>query len=146
MFDIIDYSWVKALHVIAIISWMAGLLYLPRLFVYHCDAEVGSELSETLKIMEKRLFNYIMKPAAGVAWIAGLYMAFAGDWFSDGWFHLKLTIVVLLTIYNDVFLSRWLKAFAADKNLKTQKFFRIANEVPTIAMILIVIMVIVKPF
>ena len=145
MFNWFDYDWIKALHVIAIICWMAGLLYLPRLFVYHVAAETGSELSETLKVMERRLFKAIMTPAMAVAWIAGLYLMFAGQWYQDGWMHAKLTCLVLLSISHEM-MGKWLKAFAKDENQKSQKFFRIANEVPTVLMIIIVITVIVKPF
>ncbi|MTI08278.1 protoporphyrinogen oxidase HemJ [Curvivirga aplysinae] len=145
MFDWIDYNWVKAVHVIAVISWMAGLLYLPRLFVYHVAATPGSEHSETLKIMERRLMKAIMTPAMGVTWLAGLYLLWDGGWMSDGWMHAKLTCVVLMSIAHEM-MKKWMKDFANDKNTKSQKFFRIANEVPTVLMIIVVVMVIVKPF
>jgi len=139
------YLWIKALHVIAVISWMAGMLYLPRLFVYHCEAEIGSKQSETFKVMERRLLKAIINPAIIVAWLAGLYLAWDGGWFTHPWFHVKLTAAVVLSGVHGYF-SRWQKAFAADRNQHSQKFFRIINEVPTVLMILIVIMVIVKPF
>jgi putative membrane protein len=139
------YLWIKALHVIAVISWMAGMLYLPRLFVYHCEAEIGSKQSETFKVMERRLLKGIINPAIIVAWAAGLYLAWDGGWFPHAWFHVKLTAAVVMSGVHGYF-SRWQKAFAADRNQHSQKFFRIINEVPTILMILIVIMVIVKPF
>jgi putative membrane protein len=139
------YLWIKALHVIAVIAWMAGMLYLPRLFVYHCAAEVGSKQSETFKIMERRLLKAIINPAMIVAWLAGLYLAWSGGWFSSGWFHGKLLLVLAMSGVHGFFV-RWVKDFAADRNVKSQKFYRVINEVPTIMMIGIVILVIVKPF
>lgn len=139
------YLWLKALHVIAVISWMAGLLYLPRLFVYHCEAAAGSATSEQFKIMERRLLKAIMTPAMVVAWAAGLGLAVTGGLFQDGWFHVKLTLVVLMTVCHHM-MARWKNDFAADRNTRPQRFFRIANEVPTLLMIGIVILVIVKPF
>jgi protoporphyrinogen IX oxidase len=139
------YEWIKALHVIAVIAWMAGMLYLPRLFVYHSTAEIGSKQSETFKIMERRLLKAIVNPAMIVAWLAGLYLAWSGHWFSAGWFHGKLVLVLAMSGIHGL-LARWVKDFAADRNLKTHKFYRIINEVPTVLMIGIVILVIVKPF
>lgn len=139
------YPWIKALHVIAVISWMAGMLYLPRLFVYHCEAEVGSKQSETFKVMEWRLLKVIINPAMMVTWLAGLYLAWAGHWYTSGWFHGKLTLVLILSGVHG-FFSRWVKDFQADRNTRSQKFYRIINEVPTLLMIFIVILVIVKPF
>ncbi|OAN49583.1 protoporphyrinogen oxidase HemJ [Magnetospirillum moscoviense] len=139
------YLWLKALHVIAVISWMAGLLYLPRLFVYHCEVEIGSATSELFKVMERRLLKAIMMPAAIVAWAAGLFMAVVGGLFHDGWFHVKLTLVIGMTI-SHYMMTGWKNDFAADRNRRPQKFFRVANEVPTLLMIAIVILVIVKPF
>jgi len=139
------YPWIKALHVIAVISWMAGMLYLPRLFVYHCDAEVGSKQSETFKVMEWRLLKVIINPAMIITWLAGLYLAWSGHWYTSGWFHGKLTLVLILSGVHG-FFSRWVTAFAADRNTRTKKFYRIINEVPTVLMIFIVILVIVKPF
>ena len=139
------YNWFKALHVIAVISWMAGLLYLPRLFVYHADAEKGSELSETLKIMERRLLRIIMNPAMIVAWIAGGLMLWGNmALFSEGWMHTKFTAVVLMTGFHHA-LAKWRKAFLKDENVKTSKFYRRINEIPTVLMIVIVIMVLVRP-
>ena len=137
--------WVNALHIIAVISWMAGMLYLPRLFVYHCEAETGSKQSETFKVMERRLLKAIMNPAMIVTWLAGLYLVWAGQWFSAHWLHGKLLLVVLLSGVHG-FLSRCVKDFAVDRNSRSQKFYRIINEVPTILMIGIVILVVVKPF
>ena len=139
------YEWIKALHVIAVIAWMAGMLYLPRLFVYHCDAERGSKQSETFKIMERRLLKAIMSPAMGVTWLAGLYIAYAGQWFIAPWLHVKLLLVLVMSGAHG-FLSRCVKDFAADRNTRSQKFYRVINEVPTLLMIGIVILVVVKPF
>lgn len=138
-------EWIKALHVIAVIAWMAGMLYLPRLFVYHSEAEIGSKQSETFKIMERRLLKAIINPAMIVTWLAGLYLAWSGHWFTSGWFHGKLALVILLSGVHG-FFSRCVKDFAADRNTRSQKFYRIINEVPTLLMILIVILVVVKPF
>jgi putative membrane protein len=139
------YEWIKALHVVAIISWMAGMLYLPRLFVYHCEAEIGSKQSETFKVMERRLLKAIINPAMIAAWLAGLYLAWSGHWFTAGWLHVKLALVLAMSAVHGFFV-RWVRDFANDRRLRTQKFYRIINEVPTVLMILIVIMVIVKPF
>ena len=139
------YEWIKALHVIAIISWMAGMLYLPRLMVYHCDAPKGSPQSETFKVMERRLLKAIMNPAMIVAWLAGLWLAWDGGWFTAGWFHVKLALVLAMSGFHGT-LSRWVKDFAADRNVRPARLYRIMNEVPTLLMIGIVVMVIVKPF
>jgi protoporphyrinogen IX oxidase len=139
------YEWIKALHVIAVIAWMAGMLYLPRLFVYHCEAEIGSKQSETFKIMERRLLRAIINPAMGVTWLAGLYLAWSAHWYTAGWFHAKFTLVLLMSGVHG-FLSRCVKDFSAERNTRSQKFYRIINEVPTVLMVLIVILVIVKPF
>jgi putative membrane protein len=139
------YEWIKALHVIAVIAWMAGMLYLPRLFVYHCKAEAGSKQSETFKVMERRLLRAIINPAMIVTWLAGLYLVWAGHWYAAGWFHAKFLLVLLLSGVHG-FLSRAVRDFAADRNRRSQKFYRIINEVPTVLMIAIVILVVVKPF
>jgi len=139
------YPWIKALHVIAIISWMAGMLYLPRLFVYHCDAEPGSKQSETFKLMERRLLRLIINPAMVVAWVTGLWMAYEAAFFRSGWLHGKLLLVILLSGAHGMFAGA-VRKFAEDRNTRSQKFYRIINEVPTILMIGIVILVIVKPF
>ena len=139
------YEWIKALHVIAVVAWMAGMLYLPRLFVYHCIAEAGSKQSETFKVMERRLLKAIINPAMILTWLAGLYLAWAGHLFSARWFHGKLLLVVLLSGVHG-FFARFVKDFAADRNARSQTFYRIINEVPTILMIGIVILVVVKPF
>jgi putative membrane protein len=116
--------WIKALHVVAIISWMAGLLYLPRLFVYHSQTNIGSESSETFKVMERRLFRFIMTPAMVVAWITGLLLVWLGGYLTDQWLHLKLAFVVALTI-SHLHLGRLAAGFALDKNAKSEKYFRI---------------------
>jgi putative membrane protein len=139
------YVWIKALHVIAVISWMAGMLYLPRLFVYHCEAEKGSPQSETFKVMERRLLKAIINPAMIVTWLAGLYLVWAGGWYLSGWFHAKLLLVLIMSAVHG-FLARCVKDFAIDGNRRSQRFYRIINEVPTVLMIGIVILVIVKPF
>lgn len=137
--------WIKALHVIAVISWMAGLLYLPRLFVYHAVESIGSDVSERFKVMERKLFRFIMRPAMIVTWLAGLWLAWSSFRFTGGWLHAKLLLVVILTIHHE-FQGRWLRDFAEDKRRHTHRFFRLQNEVPTVLMIGIVILVILKPF
>ncbi|MFN3401933.1 MAG: protoporphyrinogen oxidase HemJ [Ferrovibrio sp.] len=138
-------DWVKAVHVVAIIAWMAGMLYLPRLFVYHCGVAAGSETSETFKVMERRLLNAIINPAMIVAWITGLWLAWMIFGFRGGWLHGKLLLVLLLSGAHG-YLSAARRAFAEDRNLKGQRHWRMVNEVPTVLMVGIVILVIVKPF
>jgi putative membrane protein len=139
------YPWVKAVHVMAVISWMAGMLYLPRLFVYHCEADPGSRQSETFKIMERRLLRGIINPAMVVSWALGLWMANEGNWLGAPWFLSKLALVVVLSGIHG-FLARWMGDFAADRNQHSQRFYRIVNEVPAVLMIGIVILVVIKPF
>ena len=139
------YDWVRALHVIAIIAWMAGLLYLPRLYVYHCQAQTGSNQSETLKVMERRLLRAIMNPAMIVSWALGLWLFISMEAWTEGWAHAKLAFVVLLTV-SHMMMARWRRDFEHDKNTLPETFYRVANEVPTILMIGIVIFVVVKPF
>lgn len=139
------YLWLKSLHVISIIAWMAGMLYLPRLFVYHCSAEPGSAQSETFKVMERRLLKAIMNPAMIASWVFGLWVAYEINAFSSGWFHAKLTLVLLMSGAHGYLASR-VKVFARDANTKPAKFYRVLNEVPTLLMIIIVILVIGKPF
>ncbi len=139
------YLWLKALHVIAVIAWMAGMLYLPRLFVYHADTQKGSIQSETFKIMERRLLKAIINPAMIATWVLGLYLLWDGGWYKSGWMHAKIALVLLLSGLHGVYVRR-LKDFAADKNTKSAKYYRVLNEVPTVLMIGIVILVIVKPF
>ena len=141
------YLWLKALHVISVIFWMAGMAYLPRLFVYHAEAEVGSDKSETFKIMERRLLRGIINPAMVAAWILGGSLLLTPgliDW-SDGWIHVKLGLVILLSAYHG-FLSRWRRAFERDEVPYSSRFFRIVNEIPPLFTIFIVILVIVRPF
>jgi putative membrane protein len=139
------YEWVKAFHVIAIIAWMAGMLYLPRLFVYHCEATPGSRQSDTFKTMERRLLNAIMTPAMVASWALGLWLVWWGVWYAAGWLHAKVLLVLLLSGAHG-FLARCVREFAADRNRRSQKFYRIINEVPAILMIGIVILAVVKPF
>jgi protoporphyrinogen IX oxidase len=141
------HAYIKAFHIIAIIAWMAGLLYLPRLFVYHAMSKPGSEQSETFKVMERRLLRYIATPAMVASWVLGLMLAFSGviDWSRDGWFHAKLILVLALSAYHGL-LAVWTKDFALDRNTRSARFYRIANEIPTILMILIVILAVVRPF
>ena len=139
------YLWLKAFHVIAIIAWMAGMLYLPRLFVYHCEAEPGSKQSETFKVMERRLLNAIITPAMVASWAIGLWLAWTGGSYSAGWLHAKVLLVIVLSAMHGFFV-RCVRDFAADRNRRSQKFYRIINEVPTILMIGIVILAVIKPF
>lgn len=140
------YAWVKALHVISIIAWMAALLYLPRLFVYHTQAPAGSIQSETFKIMERRLLKAIATPAMVASLVFGVWMIWlVPGLLSDGWLHAKLLLVLGLFAVHGM-MSRWRKDFEADRNERPQRFYRIANEVPTVLMIGIVVLVVVKPF
>lgn len=140
-------EWVKSLHIISVIAWMAGILYLPRLFVYHVDAPHGSDKSDTFIIMERRLLKAIMTPAMIGAWIFGLWLAFGYQIVAldDGWAHVKGLMIIGLTIVH-FYLAKCQKAFANGTNTHSTRFFRILNEVPTLFMIIIVIMVVVKPF
>jgi len=138
------YLWLKALHVIAVIAWMAGMLYLPRLFVYHCEAAPGSPQSETFKVMERRLLRVIINPAMIVTWIVGLWLAWDSGFYRSPWLQAKFVLVVAMSGVHGLF-SRCVKDFGADRNQRSQKFYRIINEVPTLLMILIVILVVVKP-
>jgi putative membrane protein len=139
------YVWLKALHVIAVIAWMAGMLYLPRLFVYHCEAEPGSRQSETFKVMEHRLLTIIINPAMVAVWALGLWLAWDGGAWRSGWFHAKFILVLAMSAVHGFFV-RWVKDFAADRNARPQRFYRLMNEVPTVLMIAIVVLAIVKPF
>jgi protoporphyrinogen IX oxidase len=139
------YEWAKALHVIAVIAWMAGMLYLPRLFVYHCEAEPGSKQSETFKVMERRLLRAIINPAMIAAWLLGLGLVWQGGWVSAHWLQAKLVLVLALSGIHG-FLARWVRDFAADRNQHSQKFYRIINEIPAVLMVGIVILAVVKPF
>jgi putative membrane protein len=139
------YPWLKAVHVIAVIAWMAGMLYLPRLFVYHCAAERGSTQSETFKVMEQRLLRMIINPAMVATWVLGIWLAFDGVWYRSGWLQAKVALVLVMSALHGLF-TRWARDFAADRNTRSEKFYRIINEVPTLLMIVIVILVVVKPF
>lgn len=141
------YPWIKALHLIGVIAWMAGLLYLPRLFVYHCDAAPGTERSETFKGMERRLLRAIMNPAMIAVFVFGVLLLVSPpgvDW-GSGWIYVKLALVAALTLFHHL-TARWHKDFEADRNSRPARFYRIANEVPTVIMVGIVILAVVKPF
>lgn len=139
------FLWVRALHIIAVIAWMAGLLYLPRLFVYHCQVIRGSQASELFKVMERRLLRAIMNPAMIVSWGLGLWLYASLEAWTDGWMHVKLAAVVGMSVAHAM-MAKWRKDFENDSNARPEAFFRIANEVPTVLMIVIVILVVVKPF
>lgn len=142
----LNYEWLRALHIIAVIAWMAGMLYLPRLFVYHVDAKKGSVQSETFKVMERRLLKFIINPAMIVSLILGLLMLYANPGIMEGgWMHVKLTAIFLMFGAHGV-LAKSVKRFEADENTKSAKYYRILNEVPTVLMIIIVIMAVVQPF
>jgi protoporphyrinogen IX oxidase len=137
--------WIKALHIIAVISWMAALFYLPRLFVYHAEAGANSPMSDTFKIMERRLLKVIMTPAMIATWVFGLWLVYEQiGLLKSGWFHIKLLLVVLMSGFHGA-MSKWTREFAQDKNTKSPKFFRIANEIPTVLMISIVLLVVIQP-
>ena len=138
------YLWVKAIHLVAVISWMVGLLYLPRLFVYHCDAKVGSELSETFKVMERRLVTIIATPALIVTWLLGLWMAWQGQHYFQIWFLAKFVLVFGLSGLHGYF-TKAMKDFAADKRTRSARHWRMMNEIPALILLLITVLVIVKP-
>lgn len=142
-----NYEWLRALHIIAIIAWMAALFYLPRLFVYHAEtAGAGSDKSETFKIMERKLLKIIMNPAMIASWIFGLLLLWANPYLlQEGWMHAKLLAVVLLSAYHGVCV-KWTRTFAQDRNVRSGKYYRLMNEVPTVLMIVIVIAAVVQPF
>jgi protoporphyrinogen IX oxidase len=139
------YEWIKAFHIMAVIAWMAGMLYLPRLFVYHADAEVGSKQSETFKVMERRLLRGIINPSMIVVWVLGLWMAWDAPWYDELWLQLKVVCVLILSALHG-FFTRWMKDFAADRNTRSAKFYRVINEVPAVLIVLIVLLVVLKPF
>ena len=139
------YLWLKSLHIIAMIAWMAGMLYLPRLFVYHCEAAPGSKQSETFKVMERRLLKAIINPAMIATWIFGLWLAWEAGFFRLGWLHAKLALVLVMSGVHGWYV-RLTRDFAQDRNRHSQKFYRYLNEVPTVLMILIVLLVVLKPF
>lgn len=139
------YLWAKAVHVIAVISWMAGMLYLPRLFVYHSEIGPGTPQSETFKVMEQRLLRVIINPVMTVTWVLGLWLAWQGFGFSGGWLHLKIALVVAMSGLHGYF-SKAVRLFAEDRNEKPARHWRLMNEGPTLLMIVIVVLVVVKPF
>jgi protoporphyrinogen IX oxidase len=139
------YLWLKALHVVAVIAWMASLLYLPRLMVYHCGAEPGSKQSETFKVMEQRLLRFIANPAMIATWIFGIALMLEGEHYRGGWMQAKFVLVLALSALHGL-NAKWTKDFAADRNRRPARFYRIMNEVPALLMVAIVILVIVKPF
>jgi len=137
--------WIKALHIIAVISWMAALLYLPRLMVYHCSAQKGSIQSETFKIMERRLLKAIALPAMIVTWLAGLWLVYETGAWRSGWMHAKFVLVLALSAAHGI-QAKWVREFAADANTRSDRFYRLANEIPALLMIGIVVLAVVKPF
>jgi protoporphyrinogen IX oxidase len=140
------YPWLKAVHVIAIVAWMAGMLYLPRLFVYHAQAGAGTPQAETFKLMEQRLLRAIMNPAMIVVWITGLWLAFASGYIQGaGWLHAKIALVLIMSGCHG-FLAASTRRFATDGNTRSPTFFRVVNEIPTVLLVGIVILVVVKPF
>jgi len=142
----LGYDWIKIGHLFSVIAWMAGIFYLPRLFVYHADAETGSVQSETFKVMERRLFKGIMRPAMYGTWGFGLWLGVKGGWFStSSWLWLKLLLVLGLTVYHYQ-LDAWRKAFERDANRHASRFFRMMNELPTLILFAILVLVVLKPF
>ena len=129
----------------AVIAWMAGMFYLPRLFVYHAEAKPGSEVSETFKVMEARLLDIIMRPAIIAVWLSGLALAYWAGFWTDGWFHAKFALVLVMSGIHG-YLAVCVRAFAEEKNTRSSRFYRMLNEAPTLLMVLIVLLVIVKPF
>ena len=141
------YLWTKALHIISMVAWMAGMLYLPRLYVYHCDAEPGSPTSEILKVMERRLLRRIINPAMSATFIFGIVLLLTPgivDW-GAGWIWVKLTFVAALSVIHGLY-SNWRRAFAEDRNRHSARVYRIANEVPAVILVVVVIMAVTKPF
>jgi putative membrane protein len=139
------YQWLLACHIIAVIAWMAGMLYLPRLFVYHCEADPGSRQSETFKVMERRLLKVIINPAMILTWLLGVWLAWTSGLYAAHWFQAKFVLVLAMSGVHGV-LSKYVREFAADRRRKSQKYFRILNEIPTVLLIVIVILAVVKPF
>jgi putative membrane protein len=139
------YLWIKAFHVLAVIAWMAGMLYLPRLFVYHAAARPGSEQAQTFKVMERRLLRFIMTPAMVMTWLFGIVLVVQGQFLGATWFHIKIVLVFVMTVIHGLF-ARWVNEFDLDRNTRSQKFYRILNEIPTAILITIVVLATVKPF
>jgi len=140
-----SYLWFKAFHIVAVIAWMAGMLYLPRLFVYHVDTPVGSEQSGTFKVMERRLLKAIINPAMIATWLIGLWLAYDGGWFRAPWLHGKLLLVLAMSGVHG-YLAGEVRRLARDERRHAARFYRMLNEVPTVLMIGIVVLVVVKPF
>ena len=139
------YLWLKAFHIIAVIAWLAGMLYLPRLFVYHCEVVPGSAESERFKVMERKLLRMIVNPSMIAVWVLGLTLAFVTHFYTQGWLQAKFVLVLVLSGLHG-FFARTVRMFARDANTYSQRFFRIVNEVPALLMVLIVILAVVKPF
>jgi protoporphyrinogen IX oxidase len=139
------YEWVKVAHIVSVISWMVGFLYLPRLMVYHFTSPVGGEASEIFKVMERRLLKAIMTPAMISSWIFGLWLMISIAGWTQAWFISKLFLVLILTVFHMI-SARWVREFAEDKRERSERFYRIVNEIPAVLMIFIVILVIIKPF
>jgi putative membrane protein len=139
------YLWIKAFHIVAVIAWMAGMLYLPRLFVYHAGVAPGSQQSETFKTMEQRLLRFIMTPAMIATWLLGIVLVLQGQFLGATWFHIKIVLVLVMSVLHGLF-SHWARDFAHDRNPRSPRFYRIANEIPTALLIAIVILATVKPF
>ena len=137
------FNIIKTVHIISVISWMAGLLYLPRIFVYHADPDITKDTSSTFKVMEKKLYRFIMTPAAILTWVTGIFMIHYFGF--ENWLLIKVLFVFGITIFH-LYCGKWLKLFALEKNSNSSKFYRIRNEVPTVLLILVVIFVIFKPF
>jgi putative membrane protein len=139
------YLWIKALHILAVIAFMAGMLYLPRLFVYHAQSEQGSQQSETFKVMERRLLKAILNPAIILVWLTGPWLAYQSGYYQSPWLWAKFVLVLILSGFHGYF-ARTVKTFAADKNVRSPHFYRFLNEVPTLLLIGIVVLVVIKPF
>jgi putative membrane protein len=139
------YEWVKVAHLASVISWIVGFLYLPRLMVYHVDAEIGSVQSETFKVMERRLLKGIMTPAMLASWVFGLWLMVLIEGWTQGWFVAKLFLVLILSVIHMI-TAKWVREFDADERNRTSRFFRLVNEIPAVLMVLVLILVIVKPF
>ena len=138
------YHLLKSLHIVSFVAWMAAMFYLPRLYVYHCKAVPGGELSETLKVMERKLLRYIMTPAMIATFVFGIWLALGMDYFQEPWLHAKLFLVLLMAGFHGA-CAAWMKRFARDQNTHSEKFYRIANEVPTLLLIGIVLLAVFKP-
>jgi putative membrane protein len=139
------YLWLKAFHVMAVIAWMAGMLYLPRLFVYHCETKPGSAESERFKVMERKLLGVIVNPAMIAVWLLGIVLALQSHAYTERWLQLKFLLVLAMSGLHGAF-ARWVKDFARDANTRSQRFYRMINEVPTVLLVAIVILAVVKPF